>query len=50
LLTIAKVKPYKSIEKIYWCGGGMDAARWTAASRMCRQFNKRFLLLLIFQK
>jgi hypothetical protein len=26
LLTIAKVKPYKPVEKIYWCRGGMNAA------------------------
>jgi hypothetical protein len=26
LLTIAKVKPYKPVEKTYWCRGGMNAA------------------------
>ncbi|MFW2035153.1 hypothetical protein [Acinetobacter junii] len=26
MLTIAKVKPYKPVEKIYWCRGGIHTA------------------------
>jgi hypothetical protein len=35
LLTIAKVKPYKPVEKTYWCRGGIHAA--SVAALRCFQ-------------
>jgi hypothetical protein len=58
LLTIAKVKPYKPVEKIYWCRGGMNAACVAALllSKRCFEIAEdvpsvqQKLLLWIFQK
>ncbi|MBJ8440260.1 hypothetical protein [Acinetobacter junii] len=35
MLTIAKVNPYKPVEKIYWCRGGIHAA--SVAALRCFQ-------------